>query len=472
MKRNSSFFSASIWYIIANCLGQGIMLLSSIIFTRVMSQEHFGLYTTYYSVVAILTPFVGMNLFMGLNNGYFDFKEDRKGFRASVLFLSFIIFICFSLLVIAGAFFLNKISVSHLSYFVLIFALIHAYAFFVVNYYNNYANMENRFVIKSILIMLPNILQVLLSILLIFFIQKNSYYERVLGSAGGVLLCAVILFISMLFNCGRLINRKYYIYALKISVPSILSSIAYMVMQQSDHIMITRFVGASYTAIYGLVYVVGNILYAFLQATSGAFRAWAYHALDSGYISDTKKIQKWYLFFFTVISVGLLMISPEIIKILAPPNYWDFRYIAPFVAGSCMLVINGFFATVGEFYKKAGRVSLCVAAAALCNVLLNLFFIPRFGALAAAYTSFFSYFILVILGRVLVEKLNRGLFSDKIFVCFFLSIIGSCTLFVFIYENLIMRYTSYLVILLILCGYVYRNKNEIMYFIGKKNENT
>ena len=75
-KKTSVFFNASIWYIVANCLGQGIMLLSSIIFTRIMSQEHFGLYTTYYSVVALLTPFVGANLFVGLNNGYFDFKEE------------------------------------------------------------------------------------------------------------------------------------------------------------------------------------------------------------------------------------------------------------------------------------------------------------------------------------------------------------------------------------------------------------
>ena len=467
-KKTSVFFNASIWYIIANCLGQGIMLLSSIVFTRIMSQEHYGLYTTYYSVVALLTPFVGANLFIGLNNGYFDFKEDRKHFRASVLFLSFLVFIGITFVLILLTCLLNRISTKQLSFFVLIFALVHAYSFFVINYYNNYVNMENRYKVKSLLMMLPNVLQVLFSILLIYSIKKNAYYERVIGSAAGVFICALVLFVIMLAGNYKLWNKKYYLYVLKISVPSILSSIAYMVMQQSDHIMITEFVGAEFTAVYGLVFCIGNILYAFLQATNGAFQSWAYHALDSGNYSEIKMIQKWYLFFFLIISIGLLMISPEVIKILAPSTYWDFKYIPPFLAGSCMLVLNTFYATVGEFYKKAGKVSLCVAIAAICNIILNLIFIPQYGAIAAAYTSFFSYIVLVLLGRVLIQFLHRGLYSDRFFCSFSIIIIINCTLFLFIYESFFLRYIFFISILVGLCLYAYNNRLEIIGLVKKK----
>lgn len=466
--KTSVFFNASIWYIIANCLGQGIMLLSSIIFTRIMSQEHFGLYTTYYSIVALLTPFVGANLFVGLQNGYFDFKKDRKQFRASVLFLSFLVFIGISFVLVIFTCLFNRFSTKCLSYFVLIFALLHAYSFFVVNFYNNYVNMENRYKIKSLLMMLPNFLQVFFSIFLIFVIKKNSYYERVIGSVAGVFICAIVLFVIMLAGNYRLWNKKYYSYVLKISVPSILSSIAYMVMQQSDHIMITEFVGAEFTAVYGLVYCIGNILYAFLQATGGSFQSWAYHALDSGKYSEIKQIQKWYLYFFLVISIGLLMISPEVIKILAPSSYWEFRYIPPFLAGSYMLVLNTFYATVGEFYKKAGRVSLCVAVAALSNIILNIIFIPKCGAIAAAYTSLFSYVILVILGRLLIQFLHKDLYSDKYFCFFSIIIIINCALFLFIYKSVILRYSCFISILLGLCLYAFNKRMEIINLVRKK----
>ena len=466
--KTSDFFNASIWYIIANCLGQGIMLLSSIIFTRIMTQEYFGLYTTYYSIVSLLAPFVGANLFIGLNNGYFDFKEDRKQFRASILFLSFLVFVVFSVVLILLFFVANMLSSKHLSYFVLIFALLHAYSFFVVNFYNNYANMENRYKVKSLLMMLPNILQVLFSTFLIYAIKKNSYYERVVGSVIGVFVCAIIVFFIMLYGKYQFWNKKYYSYALKISVPSVLSSVAYMVIQQSDHIMITEFVGARFTAVYGLIYCIGNILYAFVQATNGAFKSWAYHALDSGKYEGIKLIQKWYLFFFLIISIGLLMISPEIIKILAPASYWDFRYIPPFLAGSCMFVLSTFYSMIGEFYKKAGKVSLCVAVAAISNIILNLIFIPRYGAIAAAYTSFFSYLILVLCGRLLIQFLHKGLYSDGYFCLFSIFIIMSCTLFLFVYKNTILRYFCFASIFLVICLYAYNKRLEIIGLVRKK----
>lgn len=328
--------------------------------------------------------------------------------------------------------------------------------------------MENRYKVKSLLMMLPNIFQVVFGIVLIYAIHKNAYHERVIGSVAGVFVCAAVLFVVMIVGNYQLWNKKYYSYVLRISVPSILSSIAYMVMQQSDHIMITAFVGAKYTAVYGLVYYIGNVLYAFLQATNGAFQSWAYHALDSGNYSGIKQIQKWYLCFFLIVSIGLLMISPEVIKILAPSSYWDFRYIPPFLAGSCMLVLNTFYATVGEFYKKAGKVSLCVAAAAISNIILNMIFIPKYGAIAAAYTSFFSYVVLVLLGRYLIQFLHKGLYSDKYFCLFSFFIIGNCILFLLVYNNILLRYLCFISMLLGICLYAFNKRMEIIGLVRKK----
>lgn len=462
------FLTASIFYIFANSLGQGIILFSSIIFTRIMSQEHYGLYVNYYSVVALFTPFVGANLFIGLNIGYFDFREKRNEFRASLTLLSLIIFIIFSSIVILSAFLIKYFFNQTFSLFMLLFALMHAYSFFIINFYNSYVNMENRYKIKSLLLILPNILQVCLSLLFIYTIRQNTYKERVWGSSLGVFICAFILFFIMLSQNRNLINKQYFTYALKISVPSILSSIAYMVMQQSDHLMITKYVGAEKTAVYGLVYTIGNILYAFLQATSGAFQAWIYRMLNSKNFLIIKRIQKWYLYFFIILTFGLLMIAPELIKLLSPASYWDFRYIPPFIAGSSMIIINNFYATIGEFYKKTGIISLCVAGAALCNIILNIYAIQKFGAHAAAYTSFIACGGLVLFDRFfLIRKIKAYIYSDMYFLAFFLIVISGCIIFNFVLSYLSLRYIVFMAIILFLMIYAFLKRKEFVDLVIK-----
>lgn len=459
--KNNSYTKAALFYIISNCIGQGLILLSNIIFTRIMSQENYGLYTNYYSIVALLTPFVGANLFLGLNIGYFDFKENRKQFRACITFLSLLVFIVFSIVTIILFLVLKRLNVLDFSILIISVALIHAFSFFIVNFYSNFENMENHYKTKSLLMIVPNLFQILFSVILILSIKKNSYYERVFGSVLGVFICALPLFVIMIFKAGSVIRIDYYKYALRISIPSILSSISNIIIQQSDHIMITLFVGAEITAVYGLIYLIGNILYAFLQATSGAYQSWLFHVLDSSNTENIRKIEKWYLFLFAFLAYGLLMIAPEIIKILAPENYWDFRYIPPFVASSSLIVIVNIESLIGEFYKKTGRISLCVAFAALINIVLNYVFIRKIGAIAASYTSLFSYLILCIFLFFVINKIHKDIYSIKYMIIYFITIIIGCMIFLIVYNKLILRYIVYISILSLFIFVAYKKKNEV-----------
>lgn len=460
-QRINPLFKASIFYIIGNGIGQGTILLGTIIFTRIMTQTDYGIYSTYYSIVSILTTLVGANLFIGLTNGYIDYAKNIHQFRASIMSLSTIVFLIFSTLIL----FSNAIIKTKIPVFLIVFALIHAYSFFVVNYYNYSANMENRYKEKTFFMVIPNVLQILFAVLFIFIITEYGLYARVIGSTLGVGICAGYVYFRMLKGKRKLINREYWSYAIKISIPSVLSSISYMLMQQCDNIMITKFYSPNETAVYSLVYNVGYILFAVLQATNGVWQTWLYHALDSDTLENAKKAQKWYLFVLAQMTFGLYMLAPELIKLLAPSTYWNFQYVAPFIIGSCLMAMYSFYTTMGNFYKKTGKVSMCVFSAAAVNVLLNYFFIPRFGGVAAAYTSVFSYLILFILSRNLGQKLNYGVFSGKYFLIFiFVAAIGGCV-FLAIYPYALIRYGIYSTLLLISLLYMLSQKEEIVKLI-------
>lgn len=454
---------ASIYYIVGNGLGQGMVLLGNIIFTRIMNQSDYGIYSTYYSTVSILTTIVGANLFVGLNNGYIDYKNDIQKFRSSVLILSTLIFIFITIISFVGNFLLNI----EISEFFLGFAMLHAYSFFVVNYYNNSATMENAYRKKTLCLILPNIMQMALSITFIYMVKGNELFARVVGSTLGVTVCSIFLYFNMLKEERQYFNKEYWRYALKISVPSVLSSISYMILQQCDKVMVTRLYSATENAIYSLVYYIGYVLYAILQATSGVWQAWLYHSLDTGNIQNMKKVQKWYLFVFAQMAFGLYMIAPEFLKLLAPSNYWKFDYVAPFVLGSCLMVMYSFYTGVGMFYKKSGQVSVCVFIAALINLLLNYLLIPKYGGVAAAYTSVIAYVILFLLSRQLAQKMNRQLFSDKYFIVFLMVIIFGALLFSIVCDYIIYRYVIYMGILFLSLIYMLKKKEEILQLVKK-----
>ena len=55
---------ASIWYTICNVINKGIALLSTPIFTRVMTEEQYGTFTIFQSWYSIIFIFTSLNIFL------------------------------------------------------------------------------------------------------------------------------------------------------------------------------------------------------------------------------------------------------------------------------------------------------------------------------------------------------------------------------------------------------------------------
>ena len=460
----NKYVKSSTLYIFGNGIGQGLVFLSSYVFTRIMTKDDFGLYGNYYSIVSILATLVGSNLFVGLNIAYIDFKNDIKRYRSSNLFLSTLI-----LLGISGiSFIVNLLIKQSWPIYLLVFALLHAYGFFIINFYNYSANMENKYWSRTLMLILPNVLQIGLSILFIFKLPFSDMNSRVLGSVCGIFGCGVVLYAIMLKQGKCIYHKEYWSYGLKVSVPSVLSSISYMVMINLDNVMVTHFNGPSAAATYMFVYNIGYILYAITQATGSALQAWLYRSLASANISNAKVVQKWYLVLFAIFAIGLLMISPEVIKFMSPESYWSFEFVGPFVIGSYLMVMYSFYSIVGEFHKKNLSLSIYVCITAIVNSVLNYILIPHFGGIAASLTTVFSYLLLFVLMRSLSQRLNKNLFSDKYFIVSFILVILCAVLYEFLYSLILIRYIIFVTILILIVLYSFVKRLEWIGFIRQR----
>ena len=463
-KKINPLLKSSIIYIVATIIGQGMTFLGIIVFTRLMDQNDYGLYSTYYAYVSVVTVLVGANLHYALNNAYIDKKNRIKEFRKSVLCLSFVIMILSSVVVLlAGKILLNEFSV-----FIIVMLLLHSYGFFVINYRMYSANMENDYKRKQWLLILPYAFQLIIPILFMLFLSQTSFEIRVIGSTVGVCGIAVLLFIEMMRYKGKLIDINDWKYALSIALPSVVMSISYMLMQQCDKVMITNICGSSDTAVYSVIYYLGYAIIAVDQAVAPVRQAWIYQKLDEQDVHEAGNIQKWYLVVIAILTTGLIMAGPEVVKIIAPSSYWQFEYIVPFVVSACMMMLYRFYTEITLFYKKNMILSMCVCVCAIINIILNAVLIPRAGAVAACYTTVVSYFLLFILTGIVSGKCMKHIYSKKVFLCFILWISGVSVLSYTVYETMWIRYIVYGSLLMIILIYTYVKRSEWKGGIWKK----
>lgn len=463
-KKINPLLKSSIIYIVATIIGQGMTFLGIIVFTRLMDQNDYGLYSTYYAYVSVVTVLIGANLHYALNNAYIDKKNRIKEFRKSVLCLSFVIMILSSAVVLlAGKILLNEFSV-----FIIVMLLLHSYGFFVINYRMYSANMENDYKRKQWLLILPYAFQLIIPILFMLFLSQTSFEIRVIGSTVGVCGIAVLLFIEMMRYKGKLIDINDWKYALSIALPSVVMSISYMLMQQCDKVMITNICGSSDTAVYSVIYYLGYAIIAVDQAVAPVRQAWIYQKLDEQDVHEAGNIQKWYLVVIAILTTGLIMAGPEVVKIIAPSSYWQFEYIVPFVVSACMMMLYRFYTEITLFYKKNMILSMCVCVCAIINIILNAVLIPRAGAVAACYTTVVSYFLLFILTGIVSGKCMKHIYSKKVFLCFILWISGVSVLSYTVYETMWIRYIVYGSLLMIILIYTYVKRSEWKGGIWKK----
>ena len=92
LKKYESFpipMKASLWFLICAFLQKGITMLTTPVFTRILSTEEYGRFNIFFSWSGIITIFVSLNLSYGVyTQGLIKFDKDRDRFSSSLQGLS------------------------------------------------------------------------------------------------------------------------------------------------------------------------------------------------------------------------------------------------------------------------------------------------------------------------------------------------------------------------------------------------
>lgn len=448
---------ASIWFLVCNILQMGLNVLTTPVFTRIMTQEEFGITNTYNSWRSILMIFTSLNLSYGVFNNAMVKHEDsrtRDEYVSSMQGLYCLITITFFAIYLIFSKPINALMDMTSEMVILLFVDLLTYP--ALLFWSGRQRYEFKYKWLAIVTIAMSVANVTAGILAVYFSENKAMAKIASGVVVNVLFCG--FFLVYHFVKGRkLFVWSFWKYALAFNIPLIPHYLSEMILTQSDRIMITKYDSAAATANYSIAYSIVLIMQMITSAISASFLPWAYGCLKNKDYAAIKKMGNILLLLISGCVFLLTLFVPEIIYVFAGKDYMGSIYCIPPIALSIVFIyLYELFSTVEFYYEKNIFVMIASVLAAALNVFLNWYFIPIYGYYAAGYTTLFCY-LLYAIGHFFVYKLvckkmlNINAIYDGKFMFVVLLVMSGFTMLVnLIYDKLVLRYLAAFAVLAVM----------------------
>lgn len=443
---------SSIAYMIVVFFQSGVNLLTTPIFSRMLSTDEFGITSTYQSWYNILSIFITLNIYAGVyNNSLIDFNNDRKQVTSSFLSISiFMSIFSYSIFLLFKENICKILGLDEwlIHYMFLNFLTYPAWGLFLAQ-----QKFDYKYIKPLLITIITFILNPVLGIIGIKYTNISNATIKVIACGLPSLIVNFMLLIIILKEGKCFYNKKYWKYALSFNIPLIPHYLSNMILAQSDRIMIQRLISFSAAGIYAVSYNLSQVLQGVYVGINAAWIPFTYKSLKKEKYDDIKKYSNYLIFIIAFISGLLVLFSPEIIKVLAFKEYYDAVWIIPpIVLGLYFSFLTSLFANIEFYYKKNIFVTIGTTFAAILNVVLNLLFIPKYGFVAAGYTTAIGYFVLAIAHYIFMKKIQPQKIYDSKFILYLSGILIFIIIIItFLYKYIYLRYSIFLIILLYCC---------------------
>lgn len=440
---------ASLALIFARVCQKGLAMLSTPIFTRIMTTEQYGDISNFTSWQSTIFIVATLNLAMGVfNNGMLDFKADRNSFMLSSLALSNISTIIIGILVlllyplIKGYFGLSD---------GLIF-LMFIYMFFypAFQYWSTRQRYEYKYKLLTLWTIIIAFLQVILGIVaVIFSVPDYQAVNKLYVSEGVIIAAGMVSYIVIALRAKGQIKKEYISYAFKFNIFLVPHFLAMTILSSGDRIMITNMVGKRETAIYSVSYTVASVVLIFWEAVEASWIPWLYEHLSTGVLVPIKKRANEIVVLFGGITLVCMLFAPEAVAILASSDYYEGVFIIPSVtAGVFFQALYAMYMRLEYFSKETKATMVCSITAAVINILLNYVFIKLFGYIAAGYTTLFCYILLFLFHMLYCSRIGmKNIYNNRFIIIASVVMVILSIVVLVLYQMPIIRY-------LCICGFL------------------
>ncbi|MGG3123250.1 oligosaccharide flippase family protein [Priestia megaterium] len=446
---------ASLWFVFCNVFQKGIALITTPIFTRILTTEQYGIVNVYNAWSSLLTIFFTLNLSYGVfNKGLVKYESSRDQFTSSIQGLSTTV-----ALTLIGVYFIFKDIINAnigLSTFLMIIMFFEMLIYPALGFWSARQRFEYKYIKLVIVTALLTVFNASLSVIAVLNTEIYKAEAKLSASVLVIILICGTIYARNFFRGKQFYNKEIWMFALSFNIPLIPHYLSQSVLNQTDRIMIDKFYGSTEAGIYGVAYSAGMLLTIFNSALIGSITPWMYDLIKKKNYNGVARKINGILSLMLLIILALILFAPEAIRVLASKEYYQAVYIIPPVAASVYFMFMYNIVCLIEFYfEKTKLVLVASVSGAILNIALNLYFIPQFGYLAAGYTTLASYIFMSFLHFMFAAKIQKNnhvfpsLIEKKFPIISSLFLVLFSILINFFYNQSILRYGIILCILVI-----------------------
>lgn len=457
---------AGAWYVISSISVKAVSIITTPIFTRLMTTKEYGYVATFTTWYSLLSVFCTLNLSYSIGRAKLDFPDKLDNYIGSMQILSGLVTAIISVFMLI---FINPLSrfmeLDQMGIILLILYLLFSPA---INFYQNGFRYRYRYKENIGIAWYTTITSVMLSLALMYLFDSNREILRMLGITMPTVFLSTIFWLNSIKKGYIKYCKEFWSYGLKLSLPLVLHTVSLNILAQSDRIFIAKFGGVADVGIYSLVYTYGIMISIITNAIADGWLPWFHDNYSAKEFNSIRTNVKPIVLLGCFLSLACISLTPEAIFILGGENYlFGIGCVPPIVLGILCQYIYTHYVNIELHLKKTKFVSFGTIFAALLNIILNAIFVPIYGFVAAAYTTFFSYICLLVIHYFITRfVLKINLYQNKfMFLCMIITTLIAGIL-VMTYSYRLLRYGLIFVGFL---AFLWEFRGYIINYINKHN---
>lgn len=383
---------------IGNIGSRIITLILVPLYTKWLMPSEYGNYDLINAILTFLVPILTLQVEQSIFR-YINIKKHNKKeiFTVAVE----IVIITIALMMVTTFFLINKIKI-----YKTLLALVAIQCIYTL--LKEYLRGEGKLLFYTVINML-NAVVILFTNILFLGILKLSIDGILKSYIISYVFCSflVILFERPFTFKISTIKRKSIIkLLLSFSIPLIPNTISFWIINLSDRFMINYYIGSYENGLYAVACKLPTLITTFYGAFVLAWQQEVIKLLEEKEIQQIGKIfVKLINFIFPFVFVVTAAL-PFIYRLFINDRYFSSIKLVPILLiGTVMLAISQFINGILIADLRTYNIGISTTIAALVNIIINFFFLERYGIIVAAFSTFLSYMILLCIRLIYIRNI-------------------------------------------------------------------
>ena len=392
-------------YFIGTALLALLNFIVSILYGDMFSPEDYGEYSLVFATYSLLSQIVVGWVSSSLIRYYAAHKkENRTEKLIGSIFIQHIVFSVLEfVLVILSLQFVQL--PENTEAMIIVFSI-----FFLFETYVLFMNTLMRVTNNSKQYNINTNLNIILKIVALFALYYLAGVKSVLAIALSLLIAEVIqsVYLTIKFRMTRYFSpknfdRKVLLQLFKYGVPLIGVSATNWILNVSDRYVIEYFYSSHEVGLYSYSYNIASSVislvtqFLLLGAYPNIIKAWE----DDGKQKAIKMIKEYLTIYMLIVvpfCLGIMCVGKQFFEAFTNERYWG-GYVNFIITGFgiAVLGLTAYTNKVWELKKKTIATLLLSLVAALSNIALNIWLIPKYGYVFGSVTTLISYVIYLVL---------------------------------------------------------------------------